>query len=118
MSLAVNGFLVDSYIEANNTLDEPKDLIKITVRIQPQYVAYLDNVAKNLDLSRTGCAAGLLEHAILDAQSFMRDPAAYIYQHGEDVSHLIESTDRMREDAIRSDVRREVLAAEYGEANN
>jgi len=106
------GFLADRYIEVNNTLASDEPSIKITVRVDPAYVMYLDDMAKRLDMSRTALATQLLEHAVLDAKSFMEDPASHIANHEDEIHDSMLTREKMREDAIRERVTRELEEAQ------
>ena len=111
MSVAVMGFLADRYIEVNNTHASDEPSIKITVRVDPVYVMYLDDMAKRLDMSRTALATQLLEHAVLDAKNFMEDPASHIANHEEEIRDLMLTREKVRDDAIRERVHHELVEA-------
>lgn len=97
MPQALAGFLAEAYIEAHSPSASDEPSVKITVRIDPIYAMYLEEIAKQLDMSRTALATQILQNAILDAREIMVDPLPY--SHVEQVHESIDTFHTMQDDA-------------------
>ncbi len=58
---------VQRFIVHRNTQNSLNDTLKVTVRLEAYVAQYLDPLAQSLGMTRSACAAALLEAAIQDA---------------------------------------------------